>query len=67
MIKIPRFVREYSNYLKKTNVTKSFQYCIEIDRAVTMLSRGLITVDECMKLLFELKQNEIEIGDEPWT
>ena len=67
MIKVPRFVREYSNYLKKTNVTNSFQYCIEIDRTVNLLSRGLITISECMKMLVELKQAETDIGDEPWT
>ena len=53
--------------LRKTSVTNSFQYCIEIDRTVNLLLRGIITVNECMKLLVELKQTETEIGDEPWT
>lgn len=64
MNKIPRFVKEYANYQKKTaktlpNEKHATEIISEIDRVIKVLDRNLITTNEAMKMIlnaFELEE-----------
>ena len=58
MVKIPRFMKEYANYTKKSILNSELmndeikQKAIKnIDRALHLTENGLITIDEGMKLI----------------
>lgn len=60
MNKIPRFVTEYANFSKKSvEACELMQECFkkekirQIENAVTLLRRGLITIGETMQLINE--------------
>ena len=58
MVKIPRFIKEYASYTKKSVFnSKSMNDEIKqksiknIDKALHLTEKGLITIDEGMKLI----------------
>ena len=58
MVKIPRFIKEYASYTKKSIFNSELmnyeikQKAIKnIDKALHLTERGLITIDEGMKLI----------------
>ena len=61
MIKLPRFVKEFASYkVKRITInelmdkeTKEEMIC-KIEKVVSMVGYGLITISECMKLLSDI-------------
>lgn len=59
MLKIPRFMKEYSSFKKKESnelivgVDNQIKAVSQIDNALKAYSKGLITVDEAMQLIQE--------------
>ena len=59
MLKIPRFMKEYSSFKKKENnelvigIENQIKAVNKIDNALKAYSQGLITVDEAMQLIQE--------------
>lgn len=58
MVKFPRFIKEYASYTKKSIFnSKLMNYEIKqkaiknIDRALHLAEKGLITIDEGMRLI----------------
>ena len=58
MVKIPRFIQEYANYTKKAvfnselmNGEKKQKSIKNIDKVLHLTEKGLITIDEGMKLI----------------
>lgn len=56
-MKMPRFIKEYANYIK----IKEFDaFNAEIDNIVRACERNFITADECMRLI--VREKEFLIG-----
>ena len=59
MLKIPRFMKEYSLFKKKESnemiigIDNQIKAVNQIDNALKAYSKGLITVDEAMQLIQE--------------
>lgn len=60
-MKIPRFVREYANDSKKCIMESDLmqerfkkEKIARIEKAVSLLERGMITVNETMRLICEI-------------
>ena len=58
MAKIPRFIKEYANYTKKSIFNSELMMdeikqktIVKIDKALQLTEKGLITIDEGMKLI----------------
>lgn len=56
-MKMPRFIKEYSNYIK---INGFDNFNSEIDRIVRSCERNYITADECMRLI--VREKEFLIG-----
>lgn len=63
MNKVPRFVKEYANYQKNIahtlpNKETEKNIVVSINRTISMLARGMITVNEAMENIHNcFKQN----------
>ena len=58
MVKIPRFMKEYASYTKKSIFNSALMMdeikqnaIVKIDKALQLTEKGLITIDEGMKLI----------------
>ena len=58
MVKIPRFMKEYASYTKKSIFNSELMMdeikqkaIAKIDKALQLMENGLITIDEGMKLI----------------
>lgn len=58
MVKIPRFMKEYASYTKKSIFNSELMMdeikqktIVKIDKALQLTEKGLITIDEGMKLI----------------
>ena len=58
MAKIPRFMKEYASYTKKTIFNSALMNdeikqnaIVKIDKALQLTEKGLITIDEGMNLI----------------
>lgn len=57
-MKIPRFMKEYANYAKKAIANSALmeetikeKLSEKVDQALQLVARGMITVDEGMKMI----------------
>lgn len=62
-MKMPRFIKEYANYIKINGFDK---FNSEIDRIVRSCERNFITADECMRLIVREKEFLIGKTDEQY-
>jgi len=62
-MKIPRFIKEYSNYIK---INGFDNFNSEIDKIVRACERNYITADECMRLIVHEKEFLIGKTDEEY-
>lgn len=59
MVKIPRFIREYANEKRRMinalpiESERKTEYLKAVDGAERAYGRGLITIDEAMKMILE--------------
>lgn len=60
MLKLPRFVKEYANFsINSIKANKLMKECFKmekikkIEKAVSLAKRGMITIEECMKIISE--------------
>ena len=58
MIKIPRFMKEYASYTKRSILNSGLmekevkdKAVAEVDKALQLTERGFITIDEGMRLI----------------
>ena len=58
MVKIPRFMKEYASYTKKSIFNSDLMMdeikqkaIVKIDKALQLMERGLTTIDEGLKLI----------------